>query len=284
MKMIQKYKKGRTCIAALLLAGIMAFSTACGSSEGTTSSEGGAQSSQLDPNAVEEAKLLLFKEEHSIGDDAITGKGFVNTFLSENLPSDIVKDQEAAYNVLMSVMNQLGGDEDIILQLDSVRPTETGVTYYVFNQFISDVRVNGAAVKLIVDKDGKVIGISSTIVPGLEDKSKDKNAISGEDAVKIVEEQYAKQNLTVYKEATELTLLPEDQGSSIYYYAWVVYTSAVSNLYDTMYTAHYISLSGNYINNTAAKTLGSEEARAGAKPTFDFEKGTMKEINVKVKH
>ncbi len=284
MRMIQKYKKGRTCIAALLLAGIMAFSTACGSSEGTTSSEGGAQSSQLDPDAVEEAKLLLFKEEHSIGDDAITGKGFVNTFLSENLPSDIVKDQEAAYNVLMSVMNQLGGDEDIILQLDSVRPTETGVTYYVFNQFISDVRVYGAAVKLIVDKDGKVIGISSTIVPGLEDKSKDKNAISGEDAVKIVEEQYAKQNLTVYKEATELTLLPEDQGSSIYYYAWVVYTSAVSNLYDTMYTAHYISLSGNYINNTAAKTLGSEEARAGAKPTFDFEKGTMNEIYVKVKH
>ncbi len=282
----RKFRKKRTMIASLLLAGIMAFSTACGSSGDTGSSESSSATAatEVDQEAIAEARLLLFKEDHNVGDDAITGKGFVNTFLADNLPTDTVKDEEAAQKAIMSVMDRLGGDSTIKLESDSVRPTETGVTYYIFNQFISDVRVYGAAVKLIADKDGKVIGISSSIVPGLEDKSKDEDAINEEAAIKVVEEKYAGQKLTVYKEATELTLLPEDQGSAIYYYAWVVYTNAVSNLYDTMYTAHYVSLSGKYINNAAVKTPGSEDARSGVNPTFDFESGTMNEIAVKVTH
>ena len=286
MSKTNRFKKRRKLIAALMLAGIMAFSSSCGSSEDTTSAGEGsaATASTVDPKALEEARLLIFKEDHSIDDKAITGKGFVNTFLTENLPSDPVKDQMDAYKAVMKAMNQLGGDEDILIQLDSIRPTETGVTYYIFNQFISDVRVYGAAVKLIVDKDGKVIGISSSLVPGLEDKTKDQDAIKEDDAIKVVQDKYAEQNLTVYKESTELTLLPESPGSLIYYYAWVVYTNAITDLYDTMYTAHYVSLSGKYISNMAVKTPGSKEALAGVGPTFDFEKGTVNEINVKVKH
>ena len=70
---------GRKGLAALLLAGIMAFTVSCGSSEEGTTAVGSTEDSGIsaqDPGAADAAKLLLFKETHKVDDAAITGEGF----------------------------------------------------------------------------------------------------------------------------------------------------------------------------------------------------------------
>ena len=103
---------GRKGLAALLLAGIMAFSVSCGSSEEGTTAVGSTEDSGIsaqNPGAADAAKLLLFKETHKVDDAAITGEGFVNTLLTENITDKKVKNGEDAEAVLESVIDKLGG-------------------------------------------------------------------------------------------------------------------------------------------------------------------------------
>ena len=278
---------GRKGLAALLLAGIMAFTVSCGSSEEGTTAVGSTEDSGIsaqDPGAADAAKLLLFKETHKVDDAAITGEGFVNTFLTENITDKKVKNGEDAEAVLESVIDKLGGNENVSLDLDSIRPTETGLTYYTFIQLNSDVRVYGAAVKLVADKDGNVLGINSTIVPGLTEKNQGDWVISAEDAEKIVEKQYSQNNLKVVAGTTEAALIPMEQGSDTFYYAWIVYTPAVKEEYDAKYTAHYVSMAGNYLYNAPTQEPGNSSSRSGAKETFDFSRGRATEETATITH
>ena len=72
----------------------------------------------------------------------------------------------------------------------STRPTETGITYYTFNQVNNSVRVFGSSVKLIVDKNGKAIGIVSAVVPGIKEPANMDAKLSAEEAEAIVKEKF----------------------------------------------------------------------------------------------
>ena len=166
-----KRKAFKKSVATILLAGMMTFATACGGSEDTAGS-------------------TAVGEEHQYDEAAITGKGIKTAFLSENITDQVVKSDDDALEVIRSVMDKLGGDSKVTLTIDSIRPTETGLTYYVFSQISGDVRINGAEVKLITDKDGKVVGINSAILPGVEKKDFTSWAVSETDAEGIVEKKY----------------------------------------------------------------------------------------------
>lgn len=57
----------------------------------------------------------------------------VNTVI--DTPPDVkVTDADSAVEALYSIADQLGCDENTTLVLDSIRPTETGLTYYTFYQ------------------------------------------------------------------------------------------------------------------------------------------------------
>ena len=279
----KRFRSVRIGLSALFLAGIMTFAASCGSTdEGTTGNSNKSMSEIAE--AMEQQKLLVFKDNHKVDDAAITGEGFVNTFLTENITDKTVKNSEEAEAVVQSLLVKLGGNDDVILDLDSIRPTETGLTYYTFIQLTSDVRVYGAAVKLIVDKDGKVLGVNSTIVPGLTEKNKGDWTISAKDAEKVVENEFSKNNLKVVDGTTEAALIPMEQGSDTFYYAWIVYTPAITEEYDAKYTAHYVSMAGNYLYNAPTQKPGDPSARSGAKETFDFTKGKATEEEAVITH
>ena len=277
------FGKGRRILAMMLMAGLMAVPVSCGSSEEQTT-EAGTAASAVDPDAAEQMKLEVFKEEHQVDEAAVTGEGYVNTFLSEDLPSDQVKDQATAEEVLSKVMERLGGKDGVNLSLESAYETSSGLTYYIFTQFSSDVKVYGTAVKVIVNDQGKTVAVASSIVPGIKEKKKGDWIVSDKDAEKVVEDKYAEDKLKVVKDATEAVLLPMEQGSDIFYYAWVVYTPTPSDRYDADYLAHYISMSGDYLYNMPSSIPGSDASRSGVVETFDFSKGKPTELKTKVKH
>lgn len=98
-------------------------------------------------------------------------------------------------------------------------------------QISSDVRIHGTTVKLVADKDGKTVCINSTIVPGLSRKKQGDWTITEEDAVKAVVD-YFGSDVKVLSEATEPALIPMEQGSDIFFYAWAVYTEGSMSDYD----------------------------------------------------
>ena len=258
-----KRKAFRKSVAAIFLAGMMAFATACGgsgdNSDGTSASAG-----------------------HQYDEAAISGKGMKTAFLSENITDQIVKSDDEALKVIRSVMDKLGGDSTTALTIDSVRPTETGLTYYVFSQISGDIRIKGAEVKLITDKDGKVVGISSAILPGVEKKDYSSWAVSEKDAEGVVEKKYP--GFKVIPETTEATILPMFGVADVMYYAWVVYTKAVDDNAEALYTAHYVSMAGSYLYSIPVSEPGSREAAVGAELNFSFDKGKKEMWKGSVKH
>ena len=269
----------------LLLAGVMASAVSCGKNEEKeTSSTDSTQGASAADSSEEKAKdMALFKEEHKIDDAAITGKGYVSTFLTENLPDKKVQNEDEAEEVIMSVIDKLGGDDKILLSFDSIRATGDGLVYYNFNQVSSDVRVFGTNVKLLADKEGKVVCINSSIVPGLSAKKQGDWMVEEEGAEKAVLD-YFGSDVKVIKEATETVLIPKEQGSTIFFYAWVVYTQGSMGDYDANYMAHYVSMAGNYLYSVAAQEPGDAAALAGASKTFIFTQGTESERQMEISH
>ena len=80
----------------------------------------------------------------------------VTTMISEPFYENVT-DENAALDALGSVMEQLGCDDTTQLVLDTIRPTEDGLTVYTFLQQAGDLAVNGGAAKLIVDSDGTAV-------------------------------------------------------------------------------------------------------------------------------
>ncbi|MCR4839420.1 MAG: M4 family metallopeptidase [Eubacterium sp.] len=249
-----KVGKVTRVITAFLLTGMLALATACGnSSESSTNSNGQA--------------------EHKYDPSAITGEGIVNTFLSENISDEVIKDENDALKVIQGVMDKIGGDSTTVLQAETIRPTDADLTYYTFSQFSGDVKVHGASVKLIVGKDGKAVGLTSAILPNVKTPNAEEWGLSEEQAEAIVEKS-VDGGLTVVKGSSEVTLLPMGKGVEVMTYAWVVYTQTSDNAYDTAYKANYVSMLGEYLYSIPVQEKGSNEAKAGSVSGFAFDSGT----------
>jgi len=80
-----------------------------------------------------------------------------------------VKDEDAALEAMGSVMDRLGCDDTTRLVLESVRPTEDGMTYYTFKQKAGDLAVYGGAAKLIVNKNGTAVAAVATVYRDMPD-------------------------------------------------------------------------------------------------------------------
>ena len=109
-----KRKAFRKSVVAILLAGIMALATACGGS-GDTAGSTSADSTSEDGTSAESASedSTSAGEEHQYDEAAKTGQGIKNAFLSENITDQVVKNDDDALEVILSVMDQLGGDRRI---------------------------------------------------------------------------------------------------------------------------------------------------------------------------
>lgn len=185
----------------------------------------------------------------------------INTLI--DTPPDVkVTDADSALEALGSVADQLGCDEHTILVLDSIRPTETGLTYYTFYQAAGDIPVTGGTAKMIVDQEGTVVLTLATIYPNLPDPDSLVWEIDAERAEQVVLEEY-EIKAKIISGMTHQTLLPSS-GLSAARPAWVVYTDNPWHWTDAGYLAHYVSVDGEYDTCVPITAPRSEDAQSGS--------------------
>ena len=186
--------------------------------------------------------------------------------------------------VVDSVLDQLGGDENTLLEPWRELTDAYGNRYYVFQQMFDNTTVLGGAVKVITDDGGSMIGLTSSIVanPAEPDAGED---ISAGEAEQIVLEHAAQTRqpaLAPVEGLTRRMILPktlaidieaeDDEGSR---YVWVVYTNnpdgSQTHSSDLPYLAHYVTMDGEYLYSLPTIIPGDEAGASGFDASYVFE-------------
>ena len=263
---------------AVLISTVMVLSlfSGCGKSAGPqetvenneTLPESTEASEAEDPEEDEPESELISDD---VYESIITGDGARTAFIGEPFYDGVIEGEEDAMEAIYGVLDYLGGDNTTHLEpIEAFRNAE-GTIYYNFRQVVSDVTVHGATVKLIADKDGKAIGLVSSLVPNLSADPPENWGIDGKEAEAIVKEAYKDREITIIPDATERTLLPYEDDSDLFYYAWVVYTKAFYDTADAAYLAHYVDEDGDYLYCTPVSAPGSLQALRGGIPPLVFD-------------
>lgn len=175
-----------------------------------------------------------------------------------------VTDEESATEAMGSIAEELGADETTYLALDSIRPTETGLTYYTFYQVAAgNLPVTGGAAKLVVDADGTAVCAVGTLYPDMPDIDEDEWKITAGEAEEKIREIFAEDHLKVLEGLTHQTLLPCYNLTSAYA-VWVVYTNNPWDDFDAPYIAHYVAAQGNYVDSVGVSAPMSSGALSGS--------------------
>lgn len=284
-------------LTALALAGVLLISTACGAGNQTNSEAatavGEAEAAETadedkaEPSAGSKPKGIAKGEEGDAiiteDDNAYTGDGTVTAFIGEPFYDGVVKDDQEAFDAVQSVFHRIGADETTQLELAEIRPTEDNVCY-TFYQMAGDIRVLGAAIKLITDNDGKPVGLVSAILPNVKASPVDDWGITGEDAEAIIEDYYREADVHAVDGATDRILMPIEEKSDVYCYAWVVYTENFSDQYDTAYLAHYVREDGEYLFALPISEPHNADAMSGDVTAFVFDKMEEAEWTGTIEH
>lgn len=252
-------------LTALVLAGVLLLGTACGSAN-QLKSKSASGSGNMGIAKGKKGDAVTTEDEN-----VFTGDGTVTAFIGEPFYDGVIKDEQGAYKAVQSVYDRIGADKTTQLELAEIRPTEDNVCYTFF-QMAGDIRVYGNAVKLITDNDGKAIGLVSAILPNVKAAPVDEWGVTGEEAEAIIEDYYRADDLHAVDGATDQILMPMEDGSQLYCYAWVVYTENIYDQYDAAYLAHYVKSDGEYLYALPISEPHNADALAGNVTAFVFDK------------
>lgn len=153
--------KARIALLASLVSITLLIASGCSAQQAPSSQ---APDNSSSPSAI---SVSSFDKDAEYA-KALSGEGLVTGFIGEQFYDKPVVSEDDAIAAAESALGRVGGDETTKLELLEIRPTETGTTYYTFRQQAGDVVVQGAAVKLVVGKDGKVEGLVSSILPNVQ--------------------------------------------------------------------------------------------------------------------
>ncbi len=191
---------------------------------------------------------------------------------------------EDAAAVVDSVLDSLGGDENTTLEPWRALTDVYGNRYYVFQQMFDNTTVLGGAVKVIADAEGRMIGLTSSIVDNPSEVAEGEtiDAAGAECVVLEHAPQASRQALALVDGLTRRMILPtvltvdvesEDEGGSRY--VWVVYTnnpdSSQTRSSDLPYLAHYVTLNGEYLYSLPTIIPDDEAASSGFDASYVFE-------------
>ncbi|MCR4890991.1 MAG: M4 family metallopeptidase [Lachnospiraceae bacterium] len=233
------------------------------------------QTEEEDETAEDETEEepVIGGETPEVQEESLTGEGAVVSFIGEPFYEG-VENEDDALEAVYSVLDYVGGDQSTQLELAAIDgPTEEGNNIYTFRQMAGDVVVFGATAKLIVDSSGQAIGLVSDVVPGLRVDEDASWRIDETEAEAVVKAQGKEEGIDyrVIPNVTEQTLLPFEDDSTNFYYAWVVYTHNVYDDVDTAYLAHYVDEAGKYLYAIPVTQPGNSEALSGSTSIFAFD-------------
>lgn len=191
---------------------------------------------------------------------------------------------ESAAEVVFSVLDQLGGDERTDIEPWRELTDAFGNRYFVFQQMFDNTTVLGGSVKVITDRNGNMLGLTSSIVTGLLE-AQETEGVTAAHAEQIVLDhalETRQQALAIQEGLTNRMILPvalevdveaeDDEGSR---YVWVVYTnnpdSSLERSSDLPYLAHYVTLAGEYLYSLPTIIPGDETSTSGFDAGYVFE-------------
>ena len=264
------------CVAAAIA--LAASLVACGGNAGTAPAASDSSSQQASANG---GTATFYQAKN---DD-----GFVNTLIGEKVGDSKVTNEDEAKKCLMGAMDRLGGDAKVELVFDTAVQSTGDTTIYTFTQQAGGVFVEGATVKLVVDKDGSPTGIISSIMPGVEAKPISEWAIDAAGAEKVVADQLnaAGSKATIVQGATDKAIVMDPAQGGINTCTWVVYAfQADAEHEDGLYTANYVSADGKFMYSMPVSGTGDPDAATGmsAKNRFDFSAYEPGEMSVTINH
>ena len=273
-----RFSKG---IVAAAFAFALAFAlTACGGGAGSpaSSSAGGDSASSASESTSSASASAASSQAAEVSEDekarVLMGSGLKTTFVSSDVTDAAVTNQEEAQTVIDGLIERMGGDSTTDLDLVSVIPTESGNSYYIFQQEADGIMVHGASAKLIVDKDGKVVGLVSAILPDVKLPSLNDTAVTKEQAEAKAVEELASSGMSDAKVASDytvMTIVPLPDEDQRYCLAWVVYVPSPSNDGDDQgWIASYVAADGTYLYSVPVSEPNGVDAVRGKSIDFDF--------------
>ena len=269
MKMF-KSKALQAIVLSLVLAATLALAVGCAGQQGSSSASAQAQGSSS--AQAQRSGSAPTSEQY---DTAFNPTGVVSTFIGEKFYDQKVTDEESALAAVKSAYSRIGADDTTELQATAIRPTETGTTYYIFNQVAGDVLVHGASVKLITNKDNEAIALVSAVLPKVQIPKAETwqiTAAQAEEAVVKECESDGHAGTKPLEGATEQVLIPVPKLDNKMQFAWVVYTPNYDTDSEMPYLAHYVDGSGEYLYAIPINEPHNADAESGDKANFDFGK------------
>lgn len=191
-----------------------------------------------------------------------------------------VRNALEAYRAACAMTSLLGVDENHDLRLWS-RLQVKDQTIYVFQQVEESREVLGSVLKIAAAENGEISAVFSSLNT---EPAKRENVLTQDEAEKAVHDRLEKEgeNAEILTEFTERIihspyymemLSLEDENIYETDYWWVIYTEnrAEDTKKEYPYTAHYLTLDGQYQYSLPVKEPGDEEARKGARRQQVFE-------------
>ena len=280
-------------ILAMLTAFVMML-TCCGAlAAGNGETAAAAEQGPLTPEEIQTlngGKAVAYKEGNSV------------TFIGGTATASPVLNEEDATRVAERLIPLAGGDDRTrFVPWRTLRDT-AGNTYYVFQQVYGDSVVQGGAMKIIVDGNGTMHGMTASIVSELPE-TEDSEGISAEEAEKIVMQHEAGDDApSLLAEVTRKIVLPverelDPEADEIpTRFVWAVCTTNpdTESAMDFPYMAHYVTLDGEYLYNLPTMLPADSAADEGYDAEYffahmepvsytgyvDWSDGTEKEITV----
>ena len=262
-------------MAALTTVALVLLMAGCGGTPQQTAEE------HLQESRVEDSsdrgrrnELARLRDEESQEAVATVESGLTSTFIGERFYEGKVVDASGALDAMQAAIERVGGDETTSLEFVATCPARTGMTYYAFRQCVGNVPVFGSGAKLMVDEDGQVAGLASSLLPQAPLTVPEAWACSKEQAESAVREACARQGereILLLQDYDERVLVSfDDDDEERYHFAWAIYTMDVSDGVDMAYVAHFVSEDGTYLGGVRVADTGGINIETDEAPLFDF--------------
>ncbi|MDD3409870.1 MAG: M4 family metallopeptidase [Eubacteriales bacterium] len=200
------------------------------------------------------------------------------TFLRGRFSEAPITSQEEAWKALESISGLLGAEETTGFTLNTIVRDDNDYLYYTYMQWQGDTSLTGAIVKLVTDREGNGVAVSSSVLRGAPAETD--NLITPEQALaaarKALAEAQPETAYVFYEDSVDKALAQsgDAEGNFHLYFAYAVYTNnptASVEGADLPYLAHYISATGEYLYCLPVSAIGNSYALQGddAERTFE---------------
>ena len=126
-----------------------------------------------------------------------------------------------------------------------------GYTIYTYQQRYGDTTLQNAVLKIIVDPDGRAAGLMSSFTPNIGIAPENEEAVSPEEALKIVEDTFPEFDFVFYPDYTVQTSMTFEM---VAYHCWAVFSEVPAGFGvsgERRYLEHLVAYNGQYMGYLA---------------------------------